>query len=268
MLSHGCVVVVFVFLSVFLKSFCNDDDDDDDEDFSTFERQLTMSTNALFFSQSGHDTFYYRSVLPRRNGRRVHAIREKIPPKRDQNHHRIHALLFFVDGLPFTACLVGGASQIAYSRLLKRYPFIEVQTVEFAASVAMLILTHVYWMRYFREERYSTEYAMGFFLWHDVVGAVWVFHFLGGKRKRVTRKHEWNWGWSRSGNRGYWWEWRVMSGIDGNSREKKRNNVVLQILDWVKMKWEMLVRVVFLEVCKRRIRADCTRTDNVQILYV
>ena len=30
-----------------------------------------------------------------------------------------------------------------------------------------------------------------------------------------------------------------------NSREKKRSNVVLQILDWVKMKWEMLVRVVF-----------------------
>ena len=76
----------------------------------------------------------------------------------------IHVLLFFVDGMPFTACLVGGLSQIAYSRLLKRYPFIEVQTMEFMGSVVMLILTHVYWMRYFREERYSTEYAMGFFL--------------------------------------------------------------------------------------------------------
>ena len=120
-----------------------------------------MSTNALFFSPTTRCIgLYYLAEMVEEYTR----FAKKFLQNAIKITIGIHALLFFVDGLPFTACLVGGASQIAYSRLLKRYPFIEVQTVEFAASVAMLILTHVYWMRYFREERYSTEYAMGFFL--------------------------------------------------------------------------------------------------------
>lgn len=158
----------------------------------------------------------------------------------------IHVLLFFVDGMPFTACLVGGLSQIAYSRLLKRYPFIEVQTMEFAGSVVMLILTHVYWMRYFREERYSTEYAMGFFLCTTWLVPFGFFISLAANESVLPGGTSGIGGGPGAATGGISGNGVYGPGSNGsNSREKKRSNVVLQILDWVKMKWEMLVRVVF-----------------------
>ena len=48
-LSHGCVFVVFVFLSVFLKSLCNDDDDD--EDFSTIRKATDDVNERTLFSR-------------------------------------------------------------------------------------------------------------------------------------------------------------------------------------------------------------------------
>jgi hypothetical protein len=211
-----------------------------------------MSTNALFSLAhsthfiGAHHTFYYIGLYYL-----AEMVEEytRFAKKFLQNAIKItigiHALLFFVDGLPFTACLVGGASQIAYSRLLKRYPFIEVQTVEFAASVAMLILTHVYWMRYFREERYSTEYAMGFFLCTTWLVPFGFFISLAANESVLPGSTSGIGGGPGAATGGIGGNGVYGPGSTGNSREKKRSNVVLQILDWVKMKWETLIRVVF-----------------------
>ena len=50
-LSHGCVFVVFVFLSVFLKSLCNDDDDEEEEDFSTIRKATDDVNERTLFSR-------------------------------------------------------------------------------------------------------------------------------------------------------------------------------------------------------------------------
>jgi len=51
-----------------------------------------------------------------------------------------------------------------YNTLLKRFPFIEVTSMEFMGSVGMLVLSHVVWMRQLKEAYHSVEYLLGFFL--------------------------------------------------------------------------------------------------------
>merc|ERR1712205_48639 len=49
-----------------------------------------------------------------------------------------HALLFIVDRMPFFACAVSCLAQFAYSRMLKRFPFIDFTSGEFLGSLAAM----------------------------------------------------------------------------------------------------------------------------------
>ena len=51
----------------------------------------------------------------------------------------LHVALLVVDRLPLLCIAVGIASQLAYSTLLKRFPFMELTSVEFLGSTVMLV---------------------------------------------------------------------------------------------------------------------------------
>ena len=148
-----------------------------------------------------------------------------------------HLLLWIVDGLPFMACFVGAGAQLCYSRLLKRYPFIEIASAEFCVSVVALVLTHVAWMRYFRAEHDSTEYVMGFFFTTTWLVPFGFFISLAANESVLpggTAGIGGGPGVATAGAGGY---------RDGG--EKKRSNIVLQILDWMKAKWEAFMKIAF-----------------------
>ena len=149
----------------------------------------------------------------------------------------IHLMLYFVDGLPISCCFVGASAQMLYARLLKRYPFIEVQSLDFGLSVCAMVLTHVYWMRYFREEHFSTEYALGFFLYTTWLVPFGFFISLAANESVLPGGSVGIGGGPGTATAG--------PGTQFGSREKKRSNVVLQILDWVLLKWEAVKKVVF-----------------------
>lgn len=75
----------------------------------------------------------------------------------------LHAALWIIDRMPFFTVLVSGASQFMYSRMLKRFPFIDFTSGDFLGSVGALAVTHWFWVRYFHETYHSTEYVLGFF---------------------------------------------------------------------------------------------------------
>ena len=58
--------------------------------------------------------------------------------------------LLVIDRLPFLCCGLSIAALCAYNSLLRRFPFIEMSSPEFLASVALLIANHFAWMRHFR----------------------------------------------------------------------------------------------------------------------
>ena len=81
-------------------------------------------------------------------------------------------LLPEVDRLPILCVGTSIAAQLAYNTLLKRFPFMELTSVEFLGSLAMLVANHFVWMRHFREAYHSIEYLLGFFLM-----TVWIVPF-------------------------------------------------------------------------------------------
>jgi hypothetical protein len=77
----------------------------------------------------------------------------------------LHLALLLLDHQPLSCVLVGAAAHGAYARLLPRFPFVQLGSVDFAVAVAALVLTHVLWLRHFWHDTYaSAEYVAGFFV--------------------------------------------------------------------------------------------------------
>jgi hypothetical protein len=120
------------------------------------------------------------------------------------------------------------AALCAYNSLLRRFPFIEMSSPEFLASVALLIANHFAWMRHFRGDDhvyYSMEYLLGFFLM-----VVWIVPF--GFFISLAANESVLPGSGLSG----------ASESDGGGGKRKRANVVLQVLDFGKVQWERFAK--------------------------
>ena len=85
----------------------------------------------------------------------------------------LHLALLLFDRQPVSCVLVGAAAHGAYARLLPRFPYVQLGSVDFAVAVAGLVATHVLWLRHFWHDTYaSAEYVAGFF-----VVCVWLVPF-------------------------------------------------------------------------------------------
>ena len=85
----------------------------------------------------------------------------------------LHLALLLFDRQPVSCVLVGAAAHGAYARLLPRFPFVQLGSVDFAVAVAGLVASHVLWLRHFWHDTYaSAEYVAGFF-----VVCVWLVPF-------------------------------------------------------------------------------------------
>jgi hypothetical protein len=72
-------------------------------------------------------------------------------------------LLWVIDRLPFFTVLISAGAQVMYSRMLKRFPFIEFRSGDFIGALVALAATHWVWVSYFHNTYHSTEYVLGFF---------------------------------------------------------------------------------------------------------
>lgn len=142
-----------------------------------------------------------------------------------------HALLFIVDRMPFFACAVSCLAQFAYSRMLKRFPFIDFTSGEFLGSVAAMGATHWVWVRHFHSTYHSTEYVLGFFfmiVWFVPFG----FFISIAANESVLPGGATVPGAPSSGNLG---------GYDPNrGGGKKTRNALLMLLDTLKLYWTRL----------------------------
>ena len=85
----------------------------------------------------------------------------------------LHLALLLFDRQPVSCVLVGAAAHAAYTRLLPRFPYVQLGSVDFAVAVAGLVASHVLWLRHFWHDTYaSAEYVAGFF-----VVCVWLVPF-------------------------------------------------------------------------------------------
>ena len=167
--------------------------------------------------------------------------------------------LLVVDRLPILCVGTAIAAQLTYNTLLKRFPFMEMTSLEFLGSLGMLVANHFVWMRHFREAYHSMEYLLGFFLM-----VVWIVPFgffislaanesvlpsggLAGTGGGLG-------GASASGGGGGGGGGMGMGGMpagafgtfgDNNGGKKKRANVVLQVLDFGKAQWEWVAKKTF-----------------------
>ena len=85
----------------------------------------------------------------------------------------LHLALLLLDHQPLSCVLVGAASHCAYARLLPRFPFVQLGSLDFAVACAGLVASHVLWLRHFWNDTYaSAEFVAGFF-----VVLVWLVPF-------------------------------------------------------------------------------------------
>ncbi|KAK9820458.1 hypothetical protein WJX72_010579 [[Myrmecia] bisecta] len=66
--------------------------------------------------------------------------------------------------LVLASICLGAAAQAAYLRLLKRFPFISLMSMEFLSSTVLLVVSQGLWTRHFWNSWHSMEYILGFFL--------------------------------------------------------------------------------------------------------
>ena len=139
-----------------------------------------------------------------------------------------HVLLLIVDRMPFMALVVSGGSQFAYARMLKRFPFIEFASVDFIASLAALAATHWVWIRHFHMTYHSTEYVLGFFFM-----VVWFVPF--GFFISIAANES-----VLPGGAAVPGAPPTAGGLGGYDQRagKKSRNVMLQVLDFLKMQWK------------------------------
>lgn len=75
----------------------------------------------------------------------------------------LHGVLLVADRQPLSCVLAGAAAHVAYTRLLPRFPYIELASVDFGVALAALLLSNVLWLRHFYFDTYaSAEYVAGF----------------------------------------------------------------------------------------------------------
>jgi hypothetical protein len=141
----------------------------------------------------------------------------------------MHALLLVIDRMPFMTLLISGASQVAYGRMLKRFPFIDFASVDFVGALAALGATHWVWVRYFHSTYHSTEYVLGFFfmiVWFVPFG----FFISIAANESVLPGGAAVPGAPPTAGGG-------LGGYDQRNGGKKSRNVMLQLLDFLKMQW-------------------------------
>ena len=163
--------------------------------------------------------------------------------------------LLVIDRLPFLCCGLSIAALCAYNSLLRRFPFIEMSSPEFLASVALLIANHFAWMRHFRGDDhvyYSMEYLLGFFLM-----VVWIVPFgffislaanesvlpgsgLSGASESAGATGGLGGGMGNGGPAGA--PYGGFADMNGGGGKRKRANVVLQVLDFGKVQWERFAK--------------------------
>lgn len=140
----------------------------------------------------------------------------------------LHALLLVFDRLPFFTLAISAGSQFAYSRMLRRFPFIDFTSVEFLGSLAALAASHWVWVRHFHGTYHSTEYVLGFFfmiVWFVPFG----FFISIAANESVLPGGATVPGAPQGGNLG---------GYDPNrGGGKKTRNALLMLLDTLKMYW-------------------------------
>lgn len=167
----------------------------------------------------------------------------------------LNVALLVVDRLPFLCIAVSIVSQLAYTTLLKRFPFIEVSSVEFIGSLGMLALNHFVWMRHFRAAvvHHSMEYLLGFFLM-----VVWIVPFGFFISLAANESVLPSGGLAGSGG-GLGGGAASGGGLGGggvgmpagafgtfaDAGKKKRANVILQVLDFGKAQWDRVAKRSF-----------------------
>ena len=76
----------------------------------------------------------------------------------------VHVLFMLFESLPFHALVVGLVAHLCYMWLLDSFPFMRLMSPSFIASVAVLILSHVFWCRHFISHFHQTTHVFCFFV--------------------------------------------------------------------------------------------------------
>jgi len=75
----------------------------------------------------------------------------------------VHPCLWIFEEFPVMPVAMGILAHGLYYKLLATFPFTEMTSPVFIASVVVLCLSHYFWITYFSETWYSLAYIMGFF---------------------------------------------------------------------------------------------------------
>lgn len=73
-------------------------------------------------------------------------------------------LLLLIDRLPLHCLAIGMASHIAYSRLLKKYPYMSLASGEGLLAGIAFVVNNVAWVRHYHKSYFTLEYIVAFFL--------------------------------------------------------------------------------------------------------
>ena len=73
-------------------------------------------------------------------------------------------LLLLIDRLPLLCLTLGLASHVASSRLLRRFPYMELTSSEGLLSLAAFAASNLAWVRHFWTSMYTVEYIVAFLL--------------------------------------------------------------------------------------------------------
>merc|ERR1712216_666962 len=173
----------------------------------------------------------HRVVLPRGDGRRVHAVDEEGARLVDQGvvrvsraavHRRSHAVLRVRGELFGAVRVLADVEAVSVHRLYERRVF---------GSLAAMGATHWVWVRHFHSTYHSTEYVLGFFfmiVWFVPFG----FFISIAANESVLPGGATVPGAPSSGNLG---------GYDPNrGGGKKTRNALLMLLDTLKLYWTRL----------------------------
>ena len=73
-------------------------------------------------------------------------------------------LLLLLDRLPLLCLAVGAASHLAYARLLRQLPYVQITSAEGLLASAAFVASNVVWVRHYYPTFYTVEYVLAFLL--------------------------------------------------------------------------------------------------------
>ncbi|KAH3742601.1 Protein SVP26 [Pelomyxa schiedti] len=100
-----------------------------------------------------------------------------------------HALLFFLEELPWLELSVGVAAHLVYSMLLIQFPVVELTDLWFILSTMFAIGNHALWFRYFLLNWYSYGDMFGIFLLCVWLVPFWFFVSLSANESSLPFDH-------------------------------------------------------------------------------